>query len=166
MSWYFLHSWKIFVVVNSRLTILSFSSWKMLYFLLVPMVSLENILCIWVLCLYVYMWNTLRGQIREWEPHGTGVTDNCELPHKWWELNPSPLQEQQVVTLSEPSPQPGLWFLMRNLSLELLRPTRQTPWGVVVHCFKVLFFFCFQKFDHTEFSLLWICLVLFGLGWL
>lgn len=29
-----------------------------------------------------------------------GVIDSCELPEKYWELNPSPLEEQQQVPLT------------------------------------------------------------------
>ena len=34
---------------------------------------------------------------------GTGVTDNCELPCGYWELNPGPLEEQAVLLTAEPS---------------------------------------------------------------
>lgn len=34
---------------------------------------------------------------------GTGVTDDCEPPHWCWELNPGPLQEQQVLLTAESS---------------------------------------------------------------
>ena len=32
-----------------------------------------------------------------------GVTDRCELPCWYWELNPGPLEEQQVFFTAEPS---------------------------------------------------------------
>lgn len=31
---------------------------------------------------------------------GIGVVDNCEPPGEYWELNPSPMQEQQVPLAS------------------------------------------------------------------
>jgi hypothetical protein len=31
---------------------------------------------------------------------GPGVTDGCELPHEFWELNPGPLKEQLVLSTS------------------------------------------------------------------
>ena len=34
---------------------------------------------------------------------GTGILDDCELPCGGWELNPGPLQEQQVFLTAEPS---------------------------------------------------------------
>ena len=37
---------------------------------------------------------------------GTRVTNSCELPCGCWELNPGPLQEQQVFLTTEPSLQP------------------------------------------------------------
>jgi hypothetical protein len=39
---------------------------------------------------------------RHWIP-GTGVTDGWELPYGCWELNPGPLEEQQVFLIAEPS---------------------------------------------------------------
>ena len=42
------------------------------------------------------------GQKRDIQP-GTGVTDGCELPHKFWDLNPGPLEEQLVLLTTEPS---------------------------------------------------------------
>jgi hypothetical protein len=33
---------------------------------------------------------------------GTGVKDACETPHGCWESNPDPLQEQQVLLVTEP----------------------------------------------------------------
>ncbi|MGE9804779.1 hypothetical protein ACQP3L_29790, partial [Escherichia coli] len=35
-----------------------------------------------------------------------GVTDSCELSCGCWELNPSPLEELQVLLTTEPSVQP------------------------------------------------------------
>ena len=40
----------------------------------------------------------------------TGVADSCELPCGCWELNPGPLQEQQVLF-------PGAIFLGPSLKL-------------------------------------------------
>ncbi|KAL6074356.1 hypothetical protein STEG23_012106, partial [Scotinomys teguina] len=37
---------------------------------------------------------------------GTGVTDSCELPCGFWDLNPGPLEEQPVLLTAEPSLQP------------------------------------------------------------
>ena len=34
---------------------------------------------------------------------GTGVTDSCELPCVYWELNPSLLEEQPVLLATKPS---------------------------------------------------------------
>ena len=34
---------------------------------------------------------------------GTGVTDSCELPHGFWELNPGPLEEQSVLLTTKQS---------------------------------------------------------------
>ena len=42
---------------------------------------------------------------------GTGVTDSCELPCGYWELNPSPLEEQPVFLFSVLFPQPQSAFL-------------------------------------------------------
>ena len=36
----------------------------------------------------------------------TGVPDGCEPPCGFWELNPDPLQEQQMLLTTEPSLQP------------------------------------------------------------
>jgi hypothetical protein len=44
---------------------------------------------------------------------GTEVTDNCELSHGCWELNPGPLEEQPVLLTAEPSLQP-LEFLFQK----------------------------------------------------
>ena len=41
----------------------------------------------------------------------TGVTDSCELPCGYWELNPGPLEEQPVLLTTEPSPQPEYTIL-------------------------------------------------------
>lgn len=38
----------------------------------------------------------------------TGITDSCELTGGYWELNPSPLQEQSVFLTSETSLQPSI----------------------------------------------------------
>lgn len=34
----------------------------------------------------------------------SGIIDGCELPLGYWEQNPSSPQEQQVLSISEPSP--------------------------------------------------------------
>jgi E3 ubiquitin-protein ligase NEDD4 len=42
---------------------------------------------------------------------GTGVTDSCELPCGFWELNLGPLEKQQVLLTAEPTLQlPDLDF--------------------------------------------------------
>lgn len=42
---------------------------------------------------------------------GSGVTDGCEVPCGFWELNLGSLQEQSVLLASEPSPlPPGTYF--------------------------------------------------------
>lgn len=94
--------------------------------------------------------NTHRGQIREWEPPGTRVTDDCELPHKWQELNPSPLQ---VVRTLE-----GFWW--ENCCV----PYSKHPVVLSLIALKFSFSFTFKTFDHSELSSLWIYLVLFCLG--
>ena len=46
---------------------------------------------------------------------GTGVTDSCELPYGYWESNPSPLEEQPVLLITEPSSlQPKDTFLRKE----------------------------------------------------
>ena len=37
----------------------------------------------------------------------TGITDRCELPHGYWELNSGPLEEQPVLLIFESSLQPS-----------------------------------------------------------
>ena len=39
---------------------------------------------------------------------GTGVTGSCELPCRFWELNPGPLEEQPVLVTTKPTLQPLL----------------------------------------------------------
>lgn len=41
---------------------------------------------------------------------GTGLTDSCELECGCWELNSGPLQKQQVLLATEPSPSPLIYF--------------------------------------------------------
>lgn len=51
-------------------------------------------------------------------PLGTGVTDSCELPCGYWELNPSPLEEQPVPLTTEPSFQPlNFYFYFMPMGL-------------------------------------------------
>jgi hypothetical protein len=38
------------------------------------------------------------------------ITDGCEPPCGFWELNSGPLEEQSVLLTSEPSLQPYLYF--------------------------------------------------------
>lgn len=46
------------------------------------------ILIAFVFCSHVYLYELLRSP-------ATRVTDSCELPYVWWELNPDPLEKQQ-----------------------------------------------------------------------
>lgn len=39
---------------------------------------------------------------------GTGIMDGCELTCRYWEVTPSPQQEQQVTLTDEPPLQPQL----------------------------------------------------------
>lgn len=59
-------------------------------------------------CVYVYHDHALCQQIlEEGVKHpGPGATDNCKAPCGCWELNPSPGEEQPVLTTPEPSFQP------------------------------------------------------------
>ena len=57
---------------------------------------------------------------RGMRPCGTGVTDGCEPPHGYWELNSGPLEEQPVLLITEPSFQPlhsGFYTCMASSSL-------------------------------------------------
>lgn len=56
-------------------------------------------------CLYIY--------VRVSDP---GITDNCELPCRCWELNPGPLKEQPVLSIAEPSLQPPNDYFLTELS--------------------------------------------------
>lgn len=38
---------------------------------------------------------------------GTGARDSCESPCRCWELNQEPLQEQQIFSTADPSPEPA-----------------------------------------------------------
>lgn len=51
---------------------------------------------------------------------GNGVPDDCELPFGCWELNPSSLQKQQVLLITEPSLQPLLFGLILELCVSIL----------------------------------------------
>ena len=57
------------------------------------------------------------------------VTDGCQLPHKCWEQNPGPLQQQPVLLTTEPSLQPATQLLEGESSLELLRSKRNSLEG-------------------------------------
>ena len=46
----------------------------------------------------------------------TGVTDNCELPYGYWELNPGPLEKQPVLLTTEPSLQSRSNEFLRSFS--------------------------------------------------
>jgi hypothetical protein len=45
----------------------------------------------------------------------TGVTDGCELSSTCWELNPGPLQEQQMYLTAMPFIQPAILFSYKLL---------------------------------------------------
>ena len=55
---------------------------------------------------------------------GTGVTYSCKLPRSGcWELNPNPLEEQPVLSTTEPSLQPHLFrFWIWWPSVSILSP--------------------------------------------
>jgi hypothetical protein len=46
-----------------------------------------------VLCIYYTVESKEGHQIR------TRIADSCEPPYGYWELNPGPLQEQQVILI-------------------------------------------------------------------
>ena len=50
----------------------------------------------------------------------TEVTDDCELPCGWWEMNLGPLKEQQVLLTTELPPQPYI-FLYQVFVILLLK---------------------------------------------
>jgi hypothetical protein len=77
-----------------------------------------------------------RGQRRALNFLKPGVTDGCELPSGCWELNPGPLEEQQVLLTAEPSYQPWGWGGGGGLGLVKCRLTVGT--GYV--CCGVSFF--------------------------
>jgi hypothetical protein len=45
-----------------------------------------------------------------------GVIDSCELLHGFWELNPSPLQDQHVLLIIEP-PLQSITVVLLHISL-------------------------------------------------
>jgi hypothetical protein len=60
-------------------------------------------MCVLPACIYVYhvpMWCSWRSEESVRSP-GPGVTDGYEPPHRSWELNLSPLQEQPVLLATE-----------------------------------------------------------------
>lgn len=60
-------------------------------------------------CMYVYhmnAWCPWRSKEGTGSP-GTGVINGYEPPYWCWELKPSPLQEQHVLLIAEPSLQPS-----------------------------------------------------------
>ena len=62
--------------------------------------------CVYVYMPYVYLvpMEVRRGP---WIPLlGVAITGSCELPCECWDLNPGPLEEQQVLFTSEPQLQP------------------------------------------------------------
>lgn len=71
----------------------------------------------YVFSLHVYhmhAWCPQR-QEKDYYSHWTGVTDSCGMPGEFCELNPDPLQKQQVFLSIGPSLQPpDLLFLVVN----------------------------------------------------
>lgn len=61
-----------------------------------------GIFCRYVSILYMYLVNWIREGV---ESLGTAVTDGCEPPCDW-ELNPTSLQEYQVLLTTGPTLQP------------------------------------------------------------
>ena len=51
---------------------------------------------------------------------GTGVSDNCKLLCRWWELNPGPLEEETVFLTSRPSLQPPALFAWGHVPSDLV----------------------------------------------
>lgn len=76
---------------------LCFSTWKVFSFL-------RNYACFCVCaCVYVCVPVCLAGPLDGWKGIGSlggGVTDGCELPSGFWELNPEPFGGQLVLLLS------------------------------------------------------------------
>jgi hypothetical protein len=71
-----------------------------------PVISLETSVVFffyvyeYFVCMYIcatYLCNSIRGQKRASDCPGAGVTSSYELTWGCWELNPGPLQEQQVL---------------------------------------------------------------------
>ena len=63
-------------------------------------------------CMYVYhkhAWYPQRSEDGAVSP-GTGVTNGCELPRGFWEVNPGPLQEQPEILTAQPSLQPAVFL--------------------------------------------------------
>ena len=63
----------------------------------------QTFLCASIFCIHACLWEIARSS-----ETGIGVTDSCELPCGFWELNPSPLEEQPVLLTAEPSLQPSI----------------------------------------------------------
>jgi hypothetical protein len=55
-----------------------------------------------------------------WNSTGTGVIDSCEVPCACWELNPDPLQWQQVLLRTEPSLQPFISLSLQPFEMLLV----------------------------------------------
>jgi hypothetical protein len=49
----------------------------------------------WVLFIYLYLLSI--DCMKVFDSPGTGVTEGCELPCGYWELNSGPLEEQPVL---------------------------------------------------------------------
>jgi GMP synthase-like glutamine amidotransferase len=64
------------------------------HFILMCMPALST--CISVHHLFAGAWG---GQMRTSQFPGTGAMDGCEAQCGYWELNPGPLQEQQVLLI-------------------------------------------------------------------
>ena len=53
------------------------------------------------------------------------ITDSCKPPCGCWELNPGPLEEQSVLSTTEPSLQP-LALLLKTRFLFVLKKKRES----------------------------------------
>lgn len=61
------------------------------------------VLCVWVFCLHAYLCSACGGRKKMFESLETEVTDDCGPPCGCWEPNLNPLQEQPVLSTTEPS---------------------------------------------------------------
>ena len=78
-----------------------------------------NFLCIFTSCALVFFLHVCL--CKSAVSSGTGVTDHCELPCVWWELNLDALEEQPLLT-AEPSLQPYKFLLKKLYLSSILSP--------------------------------------------